>query len=45
LRIENCDASAFRKEITNEGDSSRFAGISGVGFESKAEDGDVLAKN
>lgn len=45
LRIKNRDASALRKEITNEGDGSRFAGVSGVRFESKAEDGNVLGKS
>ena len=45
LRIVNGDSGAFRKEITNEGDGSRFTGISGVGFESKAENGDVLSKS
>ena len=44
MRIENRDVCALREEITNEGDGSRFAGISGVGFESKAENGDVLTK-
>jgi len=44
LRIKDGDASALGKEITNEGDGRRFAGVSGVSFESKAENGDVLTK-
>jgi hypothetical protein len=44
LRIKDGDVSALGKEITNEGDGRRFAGVSGVSFESKAENGDVLTK-
>jgi hypothetical protein len=44
LRVKDGDASALGKEIANEGDGRRFAGVSGVGFEGKAENGDVLTK-
>lgn len=40
--IKNGDVCALGKEIANECDGGGFAGVTRVGFECKAEDGNVL---
>ena len=44
-RIIYRDACTLGKEIANERDGGRFAGVASVGLECKAEDGDVLPKS
>ena len=42
LRIIYRDACTLGKEIANERDGGRFAGVASVGLECKAENGNVL---
>ena len=42
LGVVNCYVRAFRKEVTDEGDGSRLAGVAGIRLEGEAENGDVL---
>ena len=42
LRVVDSDICALREEVANEGDGRRLAGVTGVGLEGEAENGDVL---
>ena len=42
LRVVDCHVRALRKEVTDESDGSRLAGVAGVRLEGEAENGDVL---
>ena len=44
LRIIYRDACTLGKEIANERDGGRFAGVASVGLECKAENGNVLPR-
>ena len=42
LRIVNVHECLLRLEVLDEGDSSRFTGVTSVGLESEAKDGNTL---